>query len=571
MKSIPEFLSYLRSLDIHLWVEEERLRYNAPKGVLTQELREQLRARKTEILAFLRQANVSAHASVQPIEPIPHDQPLPLSFNQQRLWFLNQLEGPNPIYNVPMAWRIIGSLHISTLERCITEIVRRHEALRTTFADSNGTPIQKIASPWDVRLSVVDLSHLSEDEVEDETRKLAFKDIETSFDLTQGPLFRGTVFRLKSNVHVLMIVVHHIIFDVWSIGVFIKELSALYRSFSANQPSPLSDLPIQYADFAHWQNTWLSGKILEQQLTYWKEKLAGPLPILELPTDSPRPPMYHFHGAVHTFMLPDTIVTAVRTMSQKEGATLFMVLLTVFKILLYRYTGQVDIIVGSPIANRTRPEVTSLIGFFVNTLVLRTDLSGNPNFLELLSRVKQTATAAYAHQDTPFQHIVESLHIERNLSHPPIFQTSFILQNSQQANLDISGLTITQFKGDRNTAGVAFDLNLTIEETESGLMGIMEYNQNLFDDSTIARMAGHFQNLLRSVVSNPHNHITELPLLDESEYQQILVEWNETQAEYPADACIHQLIEKQTEKTPHAIAVIFEAQQLTYQELNDRA
>jgi hypothetical protein len=257
-----EFLSYLRSLDIHLWVEEERLRYNAPKGVLTQELREQLRARKTEILAFLRQANVSAHASVQPIEPIPHDQPLPLSFNQQRLWFLNQLEGPNPIYNVPMAWRIIGSLHISTLERCITEIVRRHEALRTTFADSNGTPIQKIASPWDVRLSVVDLSHLSEDEVEDETRKLAFKDIETSFDLTQGPLFRGTVFRLKSNVHVLMIVVHHIIFDVWSIGVFIKELSALYRSFSANQPSPLSDLPIQYADFAHWQNTWLSGKFL---------------------------------------------------------------------------------------------------------------------------------------------------------------------------------------------------------------------------------------------------------------------------------------------------------------------
>ena len=571
MNSIPEFLSYLRSLDIHLWAEEERLRYNAPKGALTQELREQLRERKTEILAFLRQASVFTHTSVQPIEPIPRDQPLPLSFNQQRLWFLNELEGPNPIYNVPMAWRILGPLNIDVLETCITEIVRRHEALRTTFADSNGTPVQKIAPPWDVYLPVVDLQHLSEDEVETEARKLAFEDIETPFDLTQGPLFRGTVFRLKSNEHVLVMVVHHIIFDVWSIGVFIKELSALYSVFSANQPSPLPDLPIQYADFAHWQNTWLSGEILEQQLTYWKEKLAGPLPILELPADSPRPPVYRFRGAVHTFMIPDPIVASVRAMSQKEGVTLFMVLLTVFKILLYRYTEQEDIIVGSPIANRTRPEVAPLIGFFVNTMVLRTDLSGNPNFLELLSRVKQTAMAAYAHQDTPFQYLVESLHIERNLSHPLVFQTSFILQNSQQANLDISGLKITQFKGERNTAGVAFDLNLTIEETESGLMGIMEYNQNLFDDSTIARMSGHFQNLLQSAVSNPHKHITELSLLTESEYHQILVEWNETQAEYPADACIHQLFEKQTERTPHAIAVIFEDQQLTYQELNSRA
>ena len=574
MKTIPELLSYFRSLDIRLWAEEGRLRFNAPKGALTPELREQLKARKAEILDFLHQVN-QASAAVQtppqPIERVPRDQDLPLSFNQQRLWFMEQLEGANFIYNIPMAWQITGPLDVDVLEKCVTEIVRRHEALRTIFPEENDTAAQHISAPQTVRLPVVDLRHLPDDELTAEARRCAFEEIEILFNLAEGPLFRGKLLRLRDDLHIFVFIVHHIVFDVWSIGVFVQELSALYKAFSSEQASPLPELSIQYADFANWQNTWLAGDILEQQLAYWEKKLSSSLPILELPTDYPRPPVYSFRGDVHSFILDDELVEAVKAFAQKEGVTLFILLLTVYKVLLYRYSGQTDIIVGAPIAGRTRPELAGLIGFFVNTMVLRNDLSGEPTFLELLGRVKRTALDAYAHQDVPFQVLVEKIHPDRSLSHPPLFQVSFILQNSQQGRLEIPGLEIVPFKGERNTSGVAFDLNLTMEETISGLMGVLEYNKNLFDASTIERMAGHFQTLLAAIVANPNQPISQLPLLSDAERHQLLVEWNDTNAYYPDDKCFHQLVEEQVERTPDAVAAVFEQEQLTYRELNRRA
>ncbi|MEN9568431.1 MAG: hypothetical protein RLZZ69_3627, partial [Cyanobacteriota bacterium] len=369
--------------------------------------------------------------------------------------------------------------------------------------------------------------------------------------------------------YVALLTMHHIVSDAWSMSVFVRELSTLYEAFSTDQPSPLPELPIQYPDFAAWQRQWLQGEVLETQLSYWRKQLGDSLPVLQLPTDRPRPKVQTFRGASQSFSIAIEIAEALKALSQQEEATLFMTLLTAFNTLLYRYTLQEDILVGSPIANRNRQETEQLIGFFVNTLVLRTNLSGNPTFRELLQRVQQTAWSAYEHQDLPFEKLVEELRLERNLSYNPLFQVMFSLQNTPNEDLKFAGLTLSFIEQNNPTA--KFDLILDIQETDSELIGMFEYNTDLFDGATINRMAEHFCRLLSSIVDNPEQHISELPLLTEVEQHQLIVEWNETQVEYPQDLCFHQLFEAQVEQTPDAVALVFQDEQLTYRELNQRA
>lgn len=497
----------------------------------------------------------------QKISPRKDTSSPPLSFAQARLWFLNQLE-PNAAYNIPVALRLKSQLNVTALQQSLNEILRRHEALRTTFVAVEGQPVQVIASKQTLTLPVVDLQELQQ------AIHLATELAQQPFDLARDLLLRAKLLRLDTDEHVLVLVIHHIVFDGWSLGVFIQELATLYEAFAIALPSPLSELSIQYADFALWQRQWLQGEVLETQLAYWKQQLAD-LPVLQLPTDRPRPVVQTFRGAVEFLMLPKSLTEALKALSQGSGVSLFMTLLAAFKTLLYRYTGQDDIVVGSGIANRHRGGIDSLIGFFVNILVLRTDLSANPSFRELLDRVRKITLDAYDHQDLPFEKLVEELQPERELARMPLFQVVFVLQNAPMRSLELPGLTLSPLAIHTKTA--RFDIEVELVERPEGLYGSFEYNTDLFDAATIARMLGHFQTLLEGIVADPEQRLADLPLLTEAERQQLLVEWNDTQMDYPQNKCIHQLFEAQVEQTPDAVAVVFASQQLTYQELNARA
>ncbi len=504
-----------------------------------------------------------------PLRPAARDAALPLSFAQQRLWFLDQLEPNSTLYNMPVAVRLQGQLQLTALEQSFQEIIRRHEALRTNFITQDGQPIQVINPDSFWQVSILDLRHLSESERELSSQQLATTAAHKPFDLGKEPLVRATLLVLEETEHILLLTMHHIISDGWSMGVIVKELAALYSAFCQGQPSPLAELPIQYADFAVWQRQWLQGDVVASQLSYWQQQLRCAPALLSLPTAGTRPALQTFQGAHKSFALSFELTEALSLLSRKEGVTLFMTLLAAFDILLYRYTGTEDILVGSPIANRNRSEVEGLIGFFVNTLVLRTNVSGNPSFRELLGRVREVALGAYAHQDLPFEMLVEALQPERDLSHTPLFQVMFILQNAPMPKVELPGLTLSPLSTETSTA--KFDLTLSMEKTVDGLVGSWEYNTDLFDAETITRMTGHFQTLLEEIVAHPEQQIAELPLLTEVERHQLLWEWNDTSKQYPQDQCIHQLFEQQVERTPEAVAVVFENQQLTYRELNCRA
>ncbi|WP_445305063.1 amino acid adenylation domain-containing protein [Microcoleus sp. Pol12B4] len=493
----------------------------------------------------------------------------PTSFAQQRLWFIDQFEPGNPFYNLPAAVLLEGRLNVGVLELSFKEIVRRHEALRTTFATVDGQPVQVVGENFNFGLQVLDLQQLAETEREEKVKQLAAEEASKPFDLTKGPLLRASLLQLDAEESVLLLTLHHIIFDGWSIGVFLQELAALYEAFAIGKPSPLPELSIQYADFAIWQREWLAGDRLQTQLNYWKKQLSGAPPLLELPADRPRPPVQTYRGAKESFLIPRTLRSALKKLSRQENATLFMTLLAAFKTLLYRYTGQADIPVGSPIANRNRAEIQGLIGFFVNSLVLRTDLSGTPTFRQLLARIREVSLEAYAHQDLPFEKLVEELQPDRNLSYNPLFQVAFVLQTPPVAAESIAGLNLTLLDVENQTAKV--DLTLYLEEKQEEISGQFEYSTDLFDAVTIRRMAGHFLTLLQGIAANPERRIEELPLLGEKERHQLLVEWNDTRADYPSDRCIHKLFEAQVARNPDAIAVVFEDQKLTYGELNKRA
>ena len=514
-------------------------------------------------------AGRGAGLQAPPIVPVPRDGELPLSFAQQRLWFIDQLEPGCSVYNFPAAVRLKGPLNVVALKQSLNEIVRRHEALRTTFAIVEGRPVQVIAPLLTLPLPIVDLRGLPETERETEVRRLVTNEAQRPFDLAKGPLVRATVLGLGQNEHVGLLTMHHIVSDGWSTGILIREMAVLYEAFSSGTPASLPELPIQYADFAHWQRQWLAGEVLETQLTYWKQQLGGAPPLMELPTDHPRPPLQSFRGTHHSVTLPNDISAGLKALSQQHGVTLFMTLLAAFKVVLHSYTSQDDIIIGTPIANRNRLEIEGLIGFFVNTLVLRTDLSGDPTFGDVLRRVRDVCLGAYAHQDLPFERLVEELHLARDVSRNPLFQVMFVLQNARSEPLELPGLKLTPVEVDSGTTH--FDLTLHIADTGHELIATLAYNTDLFETASIVRMLKHFTTLLETICASPDRRLSELPLLTEPERRQLLLEWNATRAVQPNELCIHQLFEAQSGRTPEAIAVVFDGEWLTYGELNRRA
>ncbi|MEO1353029.1 MAG: amino acid adenylation domain-containing protein, partial [Cyanobacteria bacterium J06635_15] len=504
-----------------------------------------------------------------PIRPRTDHGKLPLSWAQERLWFLNQLEGVGATYNIAGAVRITGDLDINALQQALSAIARRHEVLRTSFKTVDGAPLQVIHPEATLNINVVDLGQLDVAERETVLHEQVELEAITPFDLEISPLIRCGLFQLNDRESVLLVTMHHIISDGWSIGVFIQELSTLYQAFLAGEPSPLTTLPIQYADFALWQRQWLSGELLETQLNYWRQQLEDAPDLLKLPTDRPRPTAQTYRGTTQRFSLDAELTQKLQTLSRESGTTLFMIVLTAFATLLYRYSGQDDILIGSPIANRHRTEIEPLIGFFVNTLVLRTRFADNPSVKDLLVRVRETTLQAYEHQDTPFEQVVEALQPQRSLSHSPLFQVMFILQNAPMGEVDLPGVTLSQLEQESTIA--KFDLTLAITESAQGLVGKWEYNIDLFDRATIDRMTAHFQNLLSAIVANPQQTVDELPLLSKAEQHQLLIEWNATQIDYSSEKCIHELFEEQAKRSPDAVAVVFDSEQLTYQQLNQKA
>jgi amino acid adenylation domain-containing protein len=520
-------------------------------------------------LLTLRLKQQKANSSEQQVIPRnSYDRPLPLSFAQQRLWFLTQFDPNSSLYNVVNAIEIKGVLNPEVLQQALDAIVDRHAVLRTMIKHYDGEPVQIIASSQKVPIQLLDLREVAITERENKFRQFIEEEIQRPFDLESGVLLRLTLLRLDEAENVLLLTNHHIVSDDWSIAIFWRELMALYSAFSTGKPSPLPKLPIQYADFAVWQREWVRGEVLESQLNYWRQQLKD-LPVLELPTDRPRPPIQSNRGACIPVSLPQDLSNALKELSITEEVTLFMTLLAAFQTLLYRYTGQEDITIGTPIANRNQVETEGLIGFFINTLAMRGDLSGNPSFQQLLRRIRSIALSAYAHQFLPFEKLVEELQPERDLSRSPLFSVMFVLQNTPMSALELPGMTLAPLEIHNGTS--KFDLVLDLKETSSGIKGSIEYNIDLFDAATITRMVAHFHTLLESIVAHPQQRLSELHLLTETERHQLLVEWNATQSDYPLDKCIHQLFEAQVEQTPNAIAVVFEEQQLTYRELNDRA
>ncbi len=510
---------------------------------------------------------------MEPILPVPRAQDVPLSFElsfaQERLWFLDQLEPSSAVYNVPVALRLEGAIDAALLKESLSELVRRHETLRTRFENVHGRPVQVI-EPFDgLEFPVTDLSDDSSDLAE--ARRQCMEEAQRPFDLSQPRMLRATLFRWRPTTHILMLTMHHIAADGWSLGVLLRELGILYQAFSAGKSSPLPELPVQYADFAVWQRNWLSGEVLEKQLSYWKQQLEGAPARLELPTDRPRPPTPSYRGATEEMILPQPLLAALKALSRQEGATLFMTLLTAFQILLGRYSGQQDFTVGMPIAGRNRAEIEGLIGFFVNMLVLRCDMTGDLTFGELLRRVREALLEAYAHQDLPFEKLVEELRPERNMRYGPLCQVIFAMQNTPAGPAKLGELDLSVESVHSGTA--KFDLSLHMSEESNGLRALVEYSTDLFDRETIVRLLANFRSLLEGIAASPGERIWNLPLLSSGERKQILVDWNATEVSYPLeqDECLHQLFEHQAERTPDAVAVVYGDQQLTYRELNHRS
>ncbi|MDT5296241.1 MAG: hypothetical protein QOJ76_3121, partial [Acidobacteriota bacterium] len=525
-----------------------------------------------EGLAGVVEAKLREEAGAQapPVVRVVREGALPVSFAQQRLWFINELEGGSPFYNSPAAVRLSGHLDVEALGRTLSEIVRRHEALRTRFVEVGGEPRQLIDEAVEMELGMIDLSHLPEEERESEARRLAGEEARRPFDLSRGPLLRAGLLRLSDEEHVCLLTMHHIVSDGWSTGVLMREVAALYGAFSAGEPSPLAELHIQYADYAVWQREWLRGDVLERQMQYWRTQLGGELPVLELPADRPRPAVQSYRGAHEPFVVSESLSQRLKELSRNEGATLYMTLLAAFQVLLSRYTGQQDVVVGTDIANRNRAETEGLIGFFVNQLVLRGDLTGDPTFRELLRQAREVCLGAYAHQDVPFEKLVEELAPERDLSHTPLFQVKLVLQNASEQTLTLPGLELRSLHSGSGAA--RFDLTVLIGEGTNGkLGGVWTYNTDMFDAETIRHMQAHFERLLEAVAATPGEAISRLRILSGEERAQLVDEWNRTTTEYPRHLCVHELFETQVESTPDAVAVVHKDEQVTYAELNRRA
>lgn len=490
----------------------------------------------------------------------------PLSFAQERFWFLDRLQAGNPVYHVPALVPLHGPLDVSALRESLADVVARHEALRTTFDLEDGQPRQRVAPATDVPLPVVCCSGDDPPARRAEALGLAQAEVVKPFDLRTGPLLRAVLFRLDDGEHWLLITIHHIVCDAWSLQVFLRELAAGYEGRRSGRAATLPDLPLQYADYARWQRQWLQGDVLAKLTDYWKDKLLGAPSVLELPLDRPRPAMISFRGGLHAFAIPTAVSQALRELGRSEQTTAFMTMLAVFKVLLHRYTGQDDIVVGTPAASRDRSELEGLIGLFLNTLVLRTKLSGATTFREVLRRVRATTLEAYEHHDLPFEKLVEELQPDRNLNVNPLFQVLFVLQTGPAGAPAAEG----EPAGPLSTGTAKFDLSLYLNDAGGEMSGVWEYNRDLFDPETIARWTEHLLTLVGSIVADPDAGVGDLPLLGRPEREQ-LAAWNRTRADYPAGLCAHALVEAQARATPHAPALVFAGETLSYRQVNGRA
>ncbi len=526
-----------------------------------------LSSEKLDLL--VRRKRGKSEASLIPSQTRSDKQAFPLSFAQQRLWFLDQWEPGSPLYNIPLVVRLHGELQMELLEQALTNLVERHESLRTIFATRDGQPVQIVLPTQSTVIAIETINGESEIEREAVIQQIARAEARQSFDLTSGPLLRVRLLRQAANDSTLLVTMHHIISDGWSLSLFVRELFTLYKAFVMGQTPSLPVLPLQYIDYTLWQNSRLRDEALDAQLRYWRQQLAGIDSSLELPVDHPRPTIATPQGARFDFTLPATLTRELKTLSDRENVTLFMTTLAAFQVLLFRYTHQEDILVGTPIANRTRSEIEGLVGCFINMLVLRGSLSGDPTFLEFLQSLRKTTLEAYTYQELPFEKLVEDLQPERNLAHAPLFQVMFILRNASHAEITLPELTIETQEIDNGTA--KFDITLTLIESSDGLHGTIEYRTDLFERATIERMAGHYQQLLTDAVAQPDRRISRLSLLTGSEQRQILVDWNTTTASYPGQECLHHLFEDQVERSPAAIAATCQDASLTYDELNRHA
>ncbi len=565
-RSTIRFLSHVRSLGIKLWNEGDRLRFEAPKGAMTPELLGELKERKSEILGFLRQGATAA----PPLEPVREAErhPIPLSFAQQRLWFIDRLVPESPAYNIARALRLTGRVRVRVVAQSLQEITRRHESLRTTFTERGGEPIQVVAERLDLKVPLVDLSGLPEDRREDAAHGLSLKEARRPFELERGPLLRVFLTRLSLSDHIGPSSMHHIVGDGWSSGMLFQELGQIYGAFVEGKPTPLPELPIQYPDFAIWQRKWLRGEALEGQLAYWRDHLAGAPQLLELPTDRPRSASTSQRSTRERGLLPAHLVDRLKSFAQARGSTLFMILLAAFKVLLYRHAGQRDLLVGSPIANRNRAEVERLIGFFANTLVLRTRLHGGTRFRDLLEQVRQTTLGAYAHQDLPFEKIVEELRPNRTVSDTPLFQVAFTLQNVPSPDMRVADFRMSLMPP--TSRSTPFDLNLNMKEMPEGVRTSWNYKRDLFDATNIRRLARHYTALLEAVVESPDLGAGELQMLSSGERHELLHELNDTDAVLP-DGSLAEMFGAWVRRTPEAPAVVTDDDGWSYRRLDDHA
>jgi len=571
VSSIDALMSQLRELNITLWVDGEQLGCRAPKGTLTAQLTKELSARKSDIVRYLQQAEALTATAGSSIKPVPRHQPLLLSFGQQRLWFLDRLEGPSPTYTMPLAFRLDGPVDANALQRALVEITARHEVLRTNFTVRDQHPIVQIHQTAEGFFTARALDEpLSSARAEQElaVQRLVQEEAQRCFDLSADRLLHVTLVRLSDSAHLLLLTLHHIVADGWSLGVFIRELASLYAAFSQGQPSPLPPLPLQYVDYAHWQRERLQGDFLASQLAYWRTQLAGVPEVLALPTDRPRPPIQTYRGCSLSELLDAGLTTRLYALSQTSGTTLFMTLAAGFAILLSRYSSQPDIVIGTPIANRNHPDLEGLIGLFINTLVLRFDLSGDLSMQDFLAQVRQTCLQAYDHQDVPFEQLVDELKPPRTLSHSPLIQVAFDLQNTPMDKVEMAGLTVRSLT--QPAIASKFDLSLSIEETGAQLSALLTYNPDLFDEATIRRMMSHYQVLLAGIVAAPQSPLSHLPLLSEEERHHSVYAYNETKTTYPSEQTVLTLFEAWAGQVPDRVALSFADQSLTYGQLRQR-
>ena len=549
-----QLLDSLRELDVKLVVEGDRLRCSAPKGRLTPELESEIKRCKPELVRMLGE-----YSKIPPAKREEQGDP-PLSFAQERLWFLDRLHPNNPTYNITAYRQFSNTIDTAALEFALHEIAQRHEILRTNFVEKNGEPVQSISETIIPKIAFLDLAGESEAVRQDRMKEAITAEAGRTFDLGRDLLFRVTIIRASPEYHLLLLTIHHIISDGWSIGVFFRELTAFYEQYTSGLPADLPALPIQYADFAWWERRRSGSDLLNSQLSYWKQKLADSVRLLELPVDHPRPATATFGGGLYQFEIDSETSQRIKRLARQEGVSLFMALLSVFKALLFRYTHQSDILVGSPVSTRNGLDLEPAIGFFVNTLVLRTTLPAESSTRDLLHLVKETVLEAHANQDVPFERLVRELGPERSLSHSPLFQVAFVLLN-----------TPSYSEYDITSSGSMFDLTLNARETRSGICGSIEYSTDLFEQATMKRFATHFCELAKNMTMQPDEPIAQLDILPPAERFGLLQKWSGETLAYPGDACVHDLFEEQVSRTPDSIAVVCEARELTYRDLSARS